>query len=352
MQIRKENIKQRLLKESDEKRMNIREMIEAQEERLSDFAAKSKKACRERGEEPCLYRTAFQQDRDRILHSKAFRRLKHKTQVYISPGDHYRTRMTHSLEVSQICRTITRALNLNEDLTEAIALGHDVGHTPFGHAGEQAIARITGHFEHNEQSLRILDHLEKEGQGLNLTAEVRDGILNHTGDEAPKTLEGAIVKTGDRMAYLCHDFDDGMRAGVIGVADLPYEVRAILGERHSDMITAMVTDMIASSTGIGTIRQSDKIREAMDLFRNFMFERVYLTSEIMVEREKAAHVISGLYERLMKNPHYLPTEYLNWQEKWGLEKVVVDYIAGLTDLYAITLYEKWYVPSVGLELKG
>lgn len=326
--------------------MTIRERIEAQEERLSDFAARSNGAKRKMEEEPCTYRTAFQQDRDRILHSKAFRRLKHKTQVYISPGDHYRTRMTHSLEVSQISRTIARALNLNEDLTEAIALGHDVGHTPFGHAGEQTLAKLTGHFEHNEQSLRIFDSIEKEGKGLNLNDDVRDGILNHTGDIIPQTLEGAIVKTGDRIAYLCHDFDDGIRAGVIGVQDLPEKVQKILGVKHSEMLTAMVTDMIATSMNSSEIKQTNEIKAAMNEFRQFMFERVYLSPEIMVEREKANHVITGLFHMMMKLPERLPREYQMQREIWGLEKVVTDYIAGLTDLYAISLYERWFVPSI------
>lgn len=326
--------------------MTIRERIEAQEERLSDFAARSKGAKRKIEEESCTYRTAFQQDRDRILHSKAFRRLKHKTQVYISPGDHYRTRMTHSLEVSQISRTIARALNLNEDLTEAIALGHDVGHTPFGHAGEQTLAKLTGHFEHNEQSLRIFDSIEKEGKGLNLTDDVRDGILNHTGDGIPQTLEGSIVKTGDRIAYLCHDFDDGIRAGVIGVQDLPGKVREILGVKHSEMLTAMVTDMIAASMNESEIKQTNEIKDAMNEFRQFMFERVYLSPEIMVEREKANHVITGLFQMMIKLPDRLPKEYQIQKEVWGLEKVVTDYIAGLTDLYAISLYERWFVPSI------
>lgn len=326
--------------------MIIREQIEAQEERLSDFAAKSAVATRDMEEEKCPYRTAFQQDRDRILHSKAFRRLKHKTQVYISPGDHYRTRMTHSLEVSQICRTIARALNLNEDLTEAIALGHDVGHTPFGHAGEQALAKITGHFEHNEQSARILQYLEKDGRGLNLTTPVLDGILHHTGGALPATLEGAIVKLGDRIAYLCHDFDDGMRAGVIQPENLPKEVAKTLGTRHSEMITSMVTDVILTSFKKNLIGQSESVKNAMMEFRQFMFRHVYLTPEIMVEREKAEHVISGLYGAILKEPKRLPQEFQKLEERWGLRQVAADYVAGLTDLYAISLYERWFVPSV------
>ena len=328
--------------------MRIREGLEAQEERLSLFASKSRDAKRNNVEDPCEYRTEFQRDRDRILHSKSFRRLKHKTQVYISPGDHYRTRMTHSLEVSQICRTITRALNLNEDLTEAIALGHDVGHTPFGHAGEQALAKITGHFEHNEQSLRIFDFLEKDGKGLNLTDPVRNGILNHTGLKNPDTLEGNIVKIGDRIAYLCHDFDDGMRAGVIRANDIPANVRKVLGNSHSEMITSMVTDMIVSSQDLSEIKQSQEVSEAMMDFRKFMFESVYMTPEIMVERKKSAHVIQGLFEKLLSNNSLLPSEYQSLTDQWGIERAVTDYISGLTDLYAITLYKKWFIPSIWL----
>ena len=329
-------------------RMSIRERLEAQEERLSIFASKSREAKRNKAEELCEYRTEFQRDRDRILHSKSFRRLKHKTQVYISPGDHYRTRMTHSLEVSQICRTIARALNLNEDLTEAIALGHDVGHTPFGHAGEQALAKITGHFEHNEQSMRIFEFLEKEGKGLNLTDSVKNGILNHTGFTNPDTLEGNIVKIGDRIAYLCHDFDDGMRAGVIQANDIPLKVRKVLGSNHSEMITSMVTDMIHSSKELPEIKQSPEVAEAMMDFRKFMFESVYMTPEIMVERKKSAHVIQGLFEMLISDNSLLPVEYLSLIDQWGIERAVADYISGLTDLYAITLYEKWFIPSIWL----
>ena len=209
--------------------MNIRERIEESRNIriLSSFASKSRDAMRDKDEEICEFRTAFQRDRDRVIHSKAFRRLKHKTQVYISPGDHYRTRMTHSLEVAQIARTIARALLLNEDLTEAIGLGHDVGHTPFGHVGEYALRDIIGHYNHNEQSLRIVEYIERNGKGLNLTLEVKDGILNHTGDNKPFTLEGNIVRIADRIAYLCHDYDDGIRAGMIKVIDLPEKVSKI-----------------------------------------------------------------------------------------------------------------------------
>lgn len=230
--------------------MNVRERIEEQEyENLSVWAAKSREARRKQPMEECPFRTKFQRDRDRILHSKSFRRLKHKTQVYIVAGDHYRTRMTHSLEVSQISRTIARGLRLNEDLTEAIALGHDVGHTPFGHAGEAAMAELTGHFTHNEQSLRVVEFLERSGQGLNLTFEVKDGIVNHTGNVLPKTLEGRIVRTADRIAYLCHDYDDSLRAGLLRPGDLPAAVYERLGEDTSHMITSMVSDMILNSEG-------------------------------------------------------------------------------------------------------
>ena len=230
---------------------NIRQRTEAEEhERLSEYAAKSDQAVREHEEKECDIRTKFQRDRDRILHSKPFRRLKHKTQVYIAPrGDHYRTRMTHSLEVAQICRTIGRALRLNEDLIEAIAIGHDVGHTPFGHVGEEALARLIGHFEHNEQSIRVFKVLTGQGQGLNLTCEVLDGILHHTGEGTPSSLEGQIVRIGDRIAYLCHDFDDALMAGILHREELPAEVKDVLGNNSSEMITTMVADMIVSSEG-------------------------------------------------------------------------------------------------------
>lgn len=326
--------------------MDVRERIERQEyEVLSRFAAKSAESRRVRAEAPCPFRTAFQRDRDRIIHSKAFRRLKHKTQVYTAPGDHYRMRMTHSLEVAQIARTIARGLQLNEDLTEAIALGHDVGHTPFGHAGESALREILGAFRHNEQSLRVVEYIEKGGEGLNLTVEVKDGIVNHTGERTPATLEGKIVRSSDRIAYLCHDYDDGLRSGILQRADFPAEVAAVLGHTHSEMITAMVADSIVSSGGLGDIVMTEPVQAAMDAFRVFMFERVYHSKVLGAERGKARFVVERLYRHFLNHPDKLPPEFRLREDIWGRETIVADYIAGLTDLYAVQLFEQIYVPS-------
>ena len=327
--------------------MLIRQRLEEQEWAvLHAAAAKSSEATRQVEEAACPFRTAFQQDRDRILHSKAFRRLKQKTQVYITPGDHFRTRMTHSLEVAQIARTITRALALNEDLTEAIALGHDVGHTPFGHAGEMALQELTGHFHHNEQSLRVVDFFGRENRGLNLTDAVRDGILNHTGPGMPKTLEGRIVKIADRMAYLCHDYDDGIRAGFLQPDDLPQLVCDVLGERPSSMITAMVTDMVFMSHECDDIRQSPKVCEAMDAFRQFMFERVDFSDKLAGDRKKARMVVKSLRELFLEAPELLSEEYRLQVQRWGIEQATVDYIAGLTDSYAIRLFQQHFIPAM------
>lgn len=325
--------------------LKVRERIEEQEYKLlSPFAAKSKEAIRENDEEACDFRTSYQRDRDRIIHSKAFRRLKHKTQVYIAPGDHYRMRMTHSLEVAQISRTIARGLCLNEDLTEAIALGHDVGHTPFGHSGEYALREILGHYNHNEQSLRIVEYLERNGQGLNLTLDVKDGIVNHTGVNKPVTLEGNIVRTGDRIAYLCHDYDDGIRAGMLKAIDLPHQVRTVLGTKPSDMITVMVSDMIESSEGKPSIQMSPSVQTAMDEFRQFMFKRIYHGPELENDRQKAKYVIHKLYDYYMAHPGRLPQEFLDREERWGLQITVIDYIAGLTDQFAVQLFQDLFIP--------
>ncbi len=325
--------------------MNIRESIEALEEKnLSKYAAKSAKATRLRKEEPDPLRTAFQRDRDRIIHCKSFRRLKHKTQVYIAPGDHYRTRMTHTLEVGQIGRTIARALHLNEDLTEAIAMGHDVGHTPFGHVGEEALEELVGHFRHNEQSLRTLDCLEKNGEGLNLTEEVRDGILGHTGKHIPKTLEGQIIRTADRIAYLCHDFDDAVRAHMLSANDLPWEVRDRFGVTPSQMITAMVTDMVVSSMNQPDIRMSEEVTETMNIFRRFMFDRVYRAKALIPDRNKAAHVVTCLFKHFKEHPEDLHREIKD--SKLITEQDIIDYVAGLTDQYAIKLYQEYYLPRL------
>lgn len=314
-------------------------------ERLSIVAAKSSEAIREREEEECTIRTKFQRDRDRILHSKPFRRLKHKTQVYIAPsGDHYRTRMTHSLEVAQICRTIGRGLRLNEDLIEAIALGHDVGHTPFGHVGEEALRKIIGEFEHNEQSIRILTLLTGEGMGLNLTGAVLDGVLNHTGAGVPFTLEGQIVKTGDRIAYLCHDYDDALRAGLLLPENLPENVLKVLGKTPSQMITTMVVDMIDCSLEQSSIKQSDMVAQAMQEFRCFMFEKVYNSQTLREERLKGEYVVQALFSYYTEHMEKLPPEYLIWA-KGDEKRATVDYISGLTDNYAIELFQNYFVPK-------
>ena len=326
--------------------MTVRERIEEQELKiLSPFAAKSRNADREKDEPVCEFRTAFQRDRDRVIHSKSFRRLKHKTQVYISPGDHYRTRMTHSLEVAQISRTIARGLMLNEDLTEAVALAHDVGHTPFGHSGEYALQDIIGQFHHNEQSLRVVEYLEKEGRGLNLTRKVKDGIVSHTGDKQPLTLEGHVVRTGDRIAYLCHDYDDGLRAGMLKCTDLPANIVKVLGQNPSNMITVMVADIITYSIDSNEIRMSADVQQAMNEFRQFMFEKIYHSKQLEHDRKKAKYVIRTLYDYFLANPDSLPAEYRDRKERWGIQTTVVDYIAGLTDQYAIHIFQNLFIPS-------
>lgn len=329
--------------------MTVREHTEELEyQNLAPQAAKSREARRTKPMRECPLRAKFQRDRDRILHSKSFRRLKHKTQVYIVAGDHYRTRMTHSLEVSQISRTIARALRLNEDLTEAIALGHDVGHTPFGHAGEAVMNELTGHFAHNEQSLRVVEYLERGGEGLNLTTAVKDGIVNHTGKHLPKTLEGRIVRTADRIAYLCHDYDDSLRAGVLKPGDLPPVVYERFGTTTGAMITSMVSDMIENSRDLTDVRPSDDVKEVMDIFRQFMFEHVYHSDVLARERKQAGFVLNQLYEYFHKHFDELPHEFIEREERWGRDQTVTDYVSGLTDSYAVELFMKTFVPPVGL----
>ncbi|WP_196601055.1 deoxyguanosinetriphosphate triphosphohydrolase [Pectinatus frisingensis] len=327
--------------------MNVRERTEELEYRiLSIDAAKSREANRAKEEAKCPFRTAYQRDRDRILHSKSFRRLKHKTQVYITAGDHYRTRLTHSLEVAQISRTIARGLRLNEDLTEAIALGHDVGHTPFSHAGEATMNSLVGHFSHNEQSLRMVKYLEKDGQGLNLTDAVEDGILNHTGKKAPWTLEGRIVKIADRIAYLCHDFDDSLRSGLLHRNDLPQIVVDTLGENHSSMITGMVSDMILSSEGKHDILLSGHMQNVMQAFRDFMFEKIYYSKILAKEREQACFIIEQLFKYYTEHFDKMPLEFKQREKRWGKQQTIVDYIAGLTDSYAVAEFNMVFVPPV------
>lgn len=289
-------------------------------------------------EENSPVRTCYQRDRDRIIHCKAFRRLKMKTQVFIAPdGDHYRTRMTHTLEVMQIARTIARALCLNEDLTEAIAFGHDLGHTPFGHAGERSLAEIMGGFRHNEQSLRVVDVLEKGGRGLNLTYEVRDGILNHSGNLPNQTLEGELVQLADRIAYVNHDTDDALRAGLIRARELPERAVAILGGTNSKRINAMVCSVIEASQDLRGIHMNQRERQAMDELREFLFERVYRTAEAVRQEEILKEKLHYTFDYIMKHPEMLPAE-LGRDD--GPERAVCDYLAGMSDGYALKLFEK------------
>lgn len=301
-------------------------------------------------DEPCPVRTDFMRDRDRIIYSKAFRRLKHKTQVFIAPeGDHYRTRITHTLEVSQISRTLARALRLNEDLTEAIALGHDLGHTPFGHTGEAALnAVFPPGFRHNEQSLRVVDKLEGE-RGLNLTWEVRDGILCHTGAQIPATLEGQIVRIADRISYINHDIDDAIRAGIIQEKDLPRDCVRILGNRHKTRINTMVTDIIEKSRGKAEISMSDDVQAATDGLRSFLFQQVYIGSAAKKEEAKAQRIIRTLYEYYLENPDSLTDELRNEDAEEGLERCIVDYVAGMTDRFAMKTFERLFVPNAWME---
>lgn len=327
--------------------MNIREHTEDLEKKvLSSFACcSSDSKGRVIPEEPCRVRTAFQRDRDRIIHSKSFRRLKQKTQVFIIPaGDHYRTRLTHTLEVAQIARTVAKALRLNEDLTEAIALGHDLGHTPFGHAGEAALNEVfPGGFRHNEQSLRVVAALER-GSGLNLTREVQNGILHHTGPVKPETLEGQVVKIADRVAYINHDIDDAIRGGILNENQLPPACTAVLGHSYSERINVMVMDLIQTSWERPVICMSPQVKDAADKLREFLFEKVYIGSEAKREEKKARHVIQCLYTYLVKNPGRLPREYYGLSEKVGIERTVCDYIAGMTDRYAIATFERLFIP--------
>jgi len=309
------------------------------------------KAAESRGraepEQSCSLRTCFQRDRDRIVHSKSFRRLKHKTQVFIAPeGDHYRTRLTHTLEVSGISRTAARALRLNEDLAEAISLGHDLGHTPFGHIGEdalsQALEKRTGRrFEHNSQSLRVVRHLENDGRGLNLCREVEDGILNHTGPDLPSTLEGRIVRIADRVAYINHDIDDALRAGIIEPEDLPGREIALLGSTGSQRIDILVHDLVDSSWDKGEITQSPMMRDAMNSMRSFLYERVYIGSVAGRETGRVSRLVESLFEYYLEHPELLPA----WLAGDDAAARVTDYIAGMTDRYAIKVYKNLFLPS-------
>ena len=291
-------------------------------------------------------RTCFQRDRDRIVHSKAFRRLKHKTQVFLAPeGDHYRVRLTHTLEVSQIARTAARALRVNEDLTEAIALGHDLGHTPFGHLGEQALTPFLGRpFRHNEQSLRIVDHLENDGEGLNLCWEVRDGIVNHTWSmPQPSTPEAQLVRFADRIAYVNHDVDDAVRAGVIEQDELPIGPLEVLGATHSARINTLVTDLVRRSADGPEIGLSDDVFQALDALREFLFDHVYLRDEARSEQDKAISMVRSLFAHYLDHPEEVPQEY--HRAPGDLPTRVADYIAGMTDRYALRIYEQLFLPQ-------
>lgn len=327
--------------------MTIRETIEKNEEKiLSPYAVLSKNTRgRQKEITPCDMRTEFQRDRDRIIHAKSFRRLKHKTQVFLAPaGDHYRTRLTHTMEVSQIARTIARSLGLNEDLTEAIALGHDLGHTPFGHTGERVLDEICSFgFRHYEQSLRVVDFLEN-GVGLNLTYEVRDGILNHAGTNEASTLEGKIIKIADRIAYINHDIDDALRGGIIKESDIPKKCVEILGDSHGVRISNLIHDVVATSLGKNEILMSNEISYATNNLRDFMFKTVYIDSQAKTEDEKAQRVVFMLFETFMKKPELMGIDAADI-ERMGKEQTVCDYIAGMTDNYAIYKFNEIFIPK-------
>ena len=315
---------------------------------------------RDRSSDPDFLRNDFQRDRDKILHTKSFRRLSHKTQVFLAAeGDHFRTRLTHTLEVSQIARTIARALGLNEDLAEAISLGHDLGHTPFGHTGEdalcRAIARVRGVdpespeaavlYRHNEQSLRMVERLEREGAGLNLCQETRDGILCHSGPQEPSTLEGWCVRRADRIAYISHDIDDAIRGGILKEYELPRPCVEVLGKTHGERINTMIADVVRNSEGQNRVVMSDEVREASDRLREFLFENVYLDEWRKQEEQRCDHVVNGLFDHYVAHPEQLPGEYLEILYLEGAERAVCDFIAGMTDRYAICLYQSIFIPK-------
>lgn len=330
--------------------MTIRESLELREkEYLSQYASLSMNTQgRKKPEVECDIRPAFQRDRDKILHCKAFRRLKDKTQVFLSPeGDHYRTRLTHTLEVSQNARTIAKALKLNEDLVEAIALGHDLGHTPFGHAGERALNRVCPlGFEHSQQSVRTVDRLERKGQGLNLTAEVRDGILNHQTDGNPHTLEGKVVRLSDKISYIHHDMDDAVRAGILSEGDVPEAIRDVLGSTPSGRLDHFVHDIVTNSMGKNDICMSKPVAEAMMNMRRFMFENVYENPVAKSEESKAEALMETLYDHFLRHLNAMPEEFLKFlSEGEPREQVVADYVGAMTDRFAIALYEDIYIPK-------
>ncbi len=297
---------------------------------------------------PCNNRTEFQRDRDRIIHSESFRCLMNKTQVFLAPNDaHYRTRLTHTLEVTQIARIIARALLLNEDLTEAIALGHDLGHTPFGHAGEEAMQKCySSDFTHYKQSLRVVEKIENKGKGLNLTYEVRDGIVNHTGSNMASTLEGVIVKFADRIAYVNHDIDDACRAGILKVSDIPKDIREVLGERHSKRINTMVTSIITYSTGKNLINMEADVLDATNRLREFMYENVYINPIAKGEESKSKEILVRLFEYYVNNPDKMPSFYYNNIKNDPVERCVCDFVSAMTDRFAIEKYKELFIPEV------
>lgn len=326
----------------------VRERVCAQEELfLSPYAVRSSETKgRAREEKSCDFRTEFQRDRDRIIYSNSFKRLKNKTQVFCAPeGDHYITRMTHTLDVSQIARSIARVLSLNEDLAEAIALGHDLGHTPFGHVGEKVLNKLSEHgFMHNEQSLRVVDVIEKNGRGLNLTEEVRDGILNHKSTGKPMTLEGEAVSLADRIAYINHDIEDAIRAGIIKAEDLPKRAVEVLGDKTKTRINTAIADIWKNSTDKPFVRMSDEVMAATNELRNFMFERVYaLTNKSMQERSE--RMLAQMFRYFMGNADKLPQPYLRLLDTYEKERVVCDYLSGMTDRYAINVFESLFIPT-------
>ncbi len=337
--------------------MSVREELERQEHRklnpLAAFSDQSRgRPLGDKIREEDV-RTCYQRDIDRIVHSKAFRRLMHKTQVFLRPeGDHYRTRMTHTLEVARIASTITRALGLNEDLAEAIAMGHDLGHTPFGHAGEVALTRCLGKpFRHNEQSLRVVDVLENDGQGLNLTYEVRNGILCHTGDPWPETLEGMVVRRSDQIAYVNHDIDDAIRAGILANEDIPDAISDVLGHNHSQRINTLVTDAIFTSREAGTVMLSPAVDNALKTLRSFMFERVYRNPVAKGEEARAQDMLQRMFEYYITHPEALPEDFHPQLSFEGIERNVCDYIAGMTDNYAVDKFTEIFIP-MGWNVRG
>jgi dGTPase len=337
--------------------MTVREELERLEHRrlnpLAAFADQSKGRLRPEPDRDQDVRTCYQRDTDRIVHSKSFRRLMHKTQVFLRPeGDHYRTRMTHTLEVSRIARSITRALGLNEDLAEAIAVGHDLGHTPFGHAGEAALSDMLGKpFRHNEQSLRVVDYLEKDGAGLNLTYEVRMGILGHTGVHIPETLEGQIVRRADQIAYVNHDIDDAIRAGILTDEDIPDAIKDVLGRNSRDRINTLVCDAIMVSREAGMVTLSPEVDKALRDLRSFMFERVYRNPVAKGEETKAKDMLRRMFEYYVNHPEALPEDFQPQLSFDGMERTVCDYIAGMTDNYAVDKFTQIFIP-MGWNVRG